>query len=175
MINLAMVWILSTITLSWAADDVFIGGFEKRGPMLGCHKRVFTYRVSQADSKGRECWDHVSVWSCHGRCDSNEISDWRFPYKRSHHPVCMHAGRTRSVATLRHCHPDADPEAKLYEYMEPKSCTCQCSSSGSSRNSSSNGCVAPEIRVAVTEAGNLGPVTTHNMFHDEEEIETEYA
>uniref|UniRef100_A0A182MA44 Glycoprotein hormone subunit beta domain-containing protein n=1 Tax=Anopheles culicifacies TaxID=139723 RepID=A0A182MA44_9DIPT len=92
---------------------------------LGCHKRLFTYRVSQTDSKGRECWDHVSVLSCWGRCDSNEISDWRFPYKRSHHPVCVHAGRTKAVALLRHCHPDADLAARQYEYMEPKSCNCQ--------------------------------------------------
>ncbi|XP_052864450.1 thyrostimulin beta-5 subunit [Anopheles cruzii] len=100
---------------------------------LGCHKRLFTYRVSQTDSKGRECWDHVSVLSCWGRCDSNEISDWRFPYKRSHHPVCVHGGRTKAVAMLRHCHPDADPEARQYEYMEPKSCNCQtCSSTDTS-------------------------------------------
>lgn len=26
---------------------------------------------------GHECWDHVSVWSCWGRCDSREISDWK--------------------------------------------------------------------------------------------------
>ncbi|ETN58908.1 glycoprotein hormone beta subunit [Anopheles darlingi] len=100
---------------------------------LGCHKRLFTYRVSQTDSKGRECWDHVSVLSCWGRCDSNEISDWRFPYKRSHHPVCVHAGRTKAVAMLRHCHPDADLVARQYEYMEPKSCNCQtCSSTDTS-------------------------------------------
>lgn len=74
---------------------------------------------------GRECWDHVSVWSCWGRCDSNEISDWKFPYKRSYHPVCMHAGRSKSVAFLRHCHPQADPETNRYEYMEAIGCHCQ--------------------------------------------------
>ncbi|EAT47389.1 AAEL001474-PA [Aedes aegypti] len=162
MINLISVWILSMIALSWAVEDsLFISGFEKKAPMLGCHKRVFTYRISQADSKGRECWDHVSVWSCHGRCDSNEISDWRFPYKRSHHPVCMHAGRTRSVATLRHCHPEADAEAKLYEYMEPKSCSCQtCTSMDTS-------CEGPK---------QLSTDAATKIFQiDDEEIESEYA
>ncbi|EDS38374.1 glycoprotein hormone beta subunit [Culex quinquefasciatus] len=147
---------------TWAAATVNeLADQNRGGPMLGCHKRVFTYRVSQTDSKGRECWDHVSVWSCHGRCDSNEISDWRFPYKRSHHPVCMHAGRTRSVAVLRHCHPDADPEAKLYEYMEPKSCSCQtCTSMDTS-------CEGPK---------QLNTDAVTKIFQiEEEEIESEYA
>lgn len=74
---------------------------------------------------GYECWDHVSVWSCWGRCDSREISDWKFPYKKSYHPVCVHAGRSKSVAMLRFCHPQADPETRRYEYMEANACHCQ--------------------------------------------------
>lgn len=111
---------------------------------LGCNMRLYTYRITQSDAKGifliiperfelltmipysgRECWDHVSVWSCHGRCDSNEISDWKFPYKRSYHPVCMHAGRSKAVAMLRNCHPQASPETRRYEYMEAIGCHCQ--------------------------------------------------
>lgn len=92
---------------------------------LGCNRRLYTYRITQADSMGRECWDHVSVWSCWGRCDSKEISDWKFPYKRSYHPVCMHAGRSKAVAYLRQCHPDVEPETKRYEYMEAIGCHCQ--------------------------------------------------
>lgn len=67
----------------------------------------------------------MSVWSCWGRCDSREISDWKFPYKKSYHPVCVHAGRSKAVATLRHCHPLADPDTKRYEYMEATGCHCQ--------------------------------------------------
>lgn len=112
---------------------------------LGCNMRLYTYRITQSDSNGkmllyvkyqlsstnifnisgRECWDHVSVWSCFGRCDSNEISDWKFPYKRSYHPVCMHAGRSKAVAMLRNCHPQASPETRRYEYMEAIGCHCQ--------------------------------------------------
>lgn len=74
---------------------------------------------------GYECWDHVSVWSCWGRCDSREISDWKFPYKKSYHPVCVHASRSKSTAHLRFCHPLADPSIRRYEYMEADSCHCQ--------------------------------------------------
>ncbi|KAK9737826.1 hypothetical protein QE152_g10395 [Popillia japonica] len=46
---------------------------------LECHRRIYTYQVSQSDANGRQCWDTLSVWACWGRCDSNEIADWRFP------------------------------------------------------------------------------------------------
>lgn len=69
----------------------------------------------------------MSVWSCFGRCDSNEISDWKFPYKRSYHPVCVFAGRSKAVAMLRNCHPQASPETRRYEYMEATGCHCQVS------------------------------------------------
>lgn len=74
---------------------------------------------------GYECWDNVSVWSCWGRCDSREISDWKFPYKKSYHPVCVHAGRSKAFAMLRYCHPLADPETRRYEYLEANACHCQ--------------------------------------------------
>lgn len=106
---------------------------------LGCHRRLYTYRITQADENGYECWDNVSVWSCWGRCDSNEISDWKFPYKRSFHPVCVHSGRSKAVATLRNCHPKADPNTKSYEYLEAIACNCQaCSSTDTS-------CEAPKL------------------------------
>lgn len=100
---------------------------------LGCNRQVYTYLVTQVDSNGYECSDNVSVQSCWGRCDSSEISDWKFPYKRSFHPVCMHAGRQKSVAILKNCHPLAGMEARRYEFMEPVSCTCQmCTSKDTS-------------------------------------------
>ncbi|KAG4076190.1 hypothetical protein HA402_014739 [Bradysia odoriphaga] len=106
---------------------------------LGCNMRLYTYRITQSDSNGRECWDHVSVWSCFGRCDSNEISDWKFPYKRSYHPVCMHAGRSKAVAMLRNCHPQASPETRRYEYMEAIGCHCQtCSTTDTSCEAPNN-------------------------------------
>lgn len=115
-------------------------------PPLGCHMRLYTYRITQTDEKGihsfafqllqsiidefagHECWDYVNVWSCWGRCDSREISDWKFPFKKSYHPVCVHAGRSKAVAVLRHCHPMADPTTKRYEYLEANGCHCQVQS-----------------------------------------------
>lgn len=41
---------------------------------LECHKRVYNYKVTKSDSAGRVCWDIISVMSCWGRCDSNEVS-----------------------------------------------------------------------------------------------------
>jgi hypothetical protein len=40
---------------------------------LGCHRRLYRYKVTQSDSAGRSCWDNVNVMSCWGRCDSNEV------------------------------------------------------------------------------------------------------
>lgn len=119
-----MITSLAIVVSAEALDIPPIIQGPTRAP-LGCHMRVYTYRIIQSDSRGHECWDHVSVWSCWGRCDSNEISDWKFPYKRSHHPVCVHAGRSKSVAILRHCHPLADESTKRYEYMEAIGCRCQ--------------------------------------------------
>lgn len=94
---------------------------------IGCQRRLYTYRVSQTDSNGKECWDNVSVWSCWGRCDSSEISDWKFPFKKSNHPVCVHQQRAKTVAILRNCDVDATMEARRYEFMEAKSCHCDVS------------------------------------------------
>lgn len=100
---------------------------------LGCHRRLYTYRVTQSDFQGRDCWDHVSVWSCWGRCDSSEISDWKFPYKRSFHPVCVHAQRQPAVAILKNCHPDASESIREYKYMEAVNCHCHtCSTEDTS-------------------------------------------
>ncbi|KAJ3643796.1 hypothetical protein Zmor_026484 [Zophobas morio] len=64
---------------------------------------------------------------------SFQISDWRFPYKKSNHPVCVHYGRNRSVVKLRHCEEGANPSAARYEYLEAAGCKCQqCSSSDTS-------------------------------------------
>ncbi|KAL0267332.1 UNVERIFIED_CONTAM: hypothetical protein PYX00_009629 [Menopon gallinae] len=76
------------------------------------------------------CWDTVTVMSCWGRCDSNEISDWRFPYKRSYHPVCIHDEREPKVVILSNCEDGAEPGTEIHEYMEAISCSCaMCKSS----------------------------------------------
>ncbi|KAL7738827.1 hypothetical protein ACLKA6_001346 [Drosophila palustris] len=106
---------------------------------LGCHRRLYTYRVTQSDYQGRECWDNVSVWSCWGRCDSSEISDWKFPYKRSFHPVCVHAQRQPTVAILKNCHPEANDNIRKYNYMEAINCHCHtCSTEDTSCEAPTN-------------------------------------
>ncbi|KAI4460539.1 glycoprotein hormone beta chain [Holotrichia oblita] len=125
---------LTLIAVCHCQMNVIDAGIEPfDSSTLECHRRIYTYQVSQSDANGRQCWDTLSVWACWGRCDSNEIADWRFPYKKSSHPVCVHYGRTRSVAILRHCEEGAHPSAARYEYLEAAGCQCQlCSSSDTS-------------------------------------------
>lgn len=111
--------LLSFVLITNANDDV------EDPEKLGCHKRKYNFRVTQTDKNGRSCWDLVSVRSCFGRCDSKEISDYKFPFKRSFHPVCVFSGRIPSVATLRNCDPGVEEEAMRYHYMEATSCKCQ--------------------------------------------------
>ncbi|KAK9880144.1 hypothetical protein WA026_008659 [Henosepilachna vigintioctopunctata] len=100
---------------------------------LSCEEMPYTFSVVQTDANGKQCWGAVTTNACKGRCDSNEISDWRFPFKKSNHPVCVHYGRNRNVVTLRHCEEGALPEAARYEYLEAVGCKCQiCSSSDTS-------------------------------------------
>ncbi|XP_065331831.1 thyrostimulin beta-5 subunit [Cloeon dipterum] len=100
---------------------------------LGCHRRLYSYKVIQSDPAGRSCWDVVNVMSCWGRCDSNEISDWRFPYKRSFHPVCMHDDRRPMSVELKNCDADTLPGTERYVYYEAVSCRCSvCKSSEAS-------------------------------------------
>lgn len=76
--------------------------------LLGCNMQQHKHKVKQTDSRGRICSGEVNVLICKGRCDSKEISDWKFPYKRAFHPVCLHVSfqirrtvRADSVRTVR--------------------------------------------------------------------------
>lgn len=62
-----------------------------------------------------------------------QISDWRFPYKRSFHPVCLHDDRTVASVTLQNCEEGVEPGTERYEYLEALSCRCMvCKSSEAS-------------------------------------------
>jgi len=62
-----------------------------------------------------------------------QISDWRFPYKRSFHPVCLHDARAVSSVTLQNCEEGVEPGTERYEYLEALSCRCMvCKSSEAS-------------------------------------------
>ncbi|KAK8389495.1 hypothetical protein O3P69_008888 [Scylla paramamosain] len=100
---------------------------------LECHRRQYSYKVHKTDDNGRMCWDVVNVMSCWGRCDSNEIADWKFPYKRSHHPVCIHDKTQLTEVTLRNCDEGVTPGTELYSYHEATRCACAvCKSSQAS-------------------------------------------
>ncbi|KAG7166453.1 putative glycoprotein beta-5-like [Homarus americanus] len=46
-------------------------------------------------------------------CLPPQIADWKFPYKRSHHPV-----------TLGNCEDNAAPGTETYSYHEATRCAC---------------------------------------------------
>ena len=53
-----------------------------------------------------------------------QVPDWRFPFKRSHHPVCIHDEvRLRSI-TLEHCDPGVADGTADYRYLDAVSCKC---------------------------------------------------
>ncbi|XP_059049648.1 thyrostimulin beta-5 subunit-like [Achroia grisella] len=113
-------WLLFTVTL-WTLDAVL--------PMETCTKRVSLARAEQTDDKGRRCWDRVKVHSCGGRCDSREISDWEFPFKKSHHPVCVYGTRRPVMVRLRNCDADVVPGTENFHYIAADDCRCKVCSS----------------------------------------------
>ncbi|GIY35226.1 thyrostimulin beta-5 subunit [Caerostris darwini] len=40
---------------------------------LDCHRREFTFKASQTDENGLQCWGVVTAMSCWGRCDTGEV------------------------------------------------------------------------------------------------------
>ncbi|XP_046457259.1 uncharacterized protein LOC124204257 [Daphnia pulex] len=90
-----------------------------------CFRRPYTFKVYQEDSEGRSCWDVVTVTSCWGRCSSNEIADWRFPFKRSQHPVCQHDSILPRAITLRNCDPEVNLGTELYMALDAVTCRCE--------------------------------------------------
>lgn len=104
------------------------------------------FSFTESDSKGNSCSDTITVNVCRGLCDSKEISDWKFPFKKSHHPVCVPLGRTKATVMLSNCDPEAALEARKYDYMEPIACSCQiCSTIDTS-------CESP---LALTRGGSI--------------------
>ncbi|GFW64130.1 thyrostimulin beta-5 subunit [Trichonephila clavipes] len=100
---------------------------------LECHRRDFTYKAVQTDENGFQCWGHVTATSCWGRCDTGEIGDWRFPYKRPFHPVCIHGNREIRTTLLPNCDAGANLDIAEYAYYEALSCSCYlCDSSSTS-------------------------------------------
>ncbi|NP_001124380.1 glycoprotein hormone beta 5 [Bombyx mori] len=98
-----------------------------------CKLKRHSHKVMQTDLNSRRCWDDVKIVSCWGYCLSYEISDWQFPYKESHHPVCVHGERRHASVKLRNCDPGVEPGTEIYHYVEAVNCRCQvCSSEDTS-------------------------------------------
>ncbi|KAJ8721629.1 hypothetical protein PYW07_002404 [Mythimna separata] len=100
--------------------------------ILPCKLRVHLARAEQTDEFGRKCWDMVKVPSCGGRCDSSEIADWEFPFKKSHHPVCVFGGRRPLVVRLRHCDPGVSSGTDVFHYIAAEDCRCKSNTENAS-------------------------------------------
>lgn len=116
------------ITITICNNDFFpnvVDGPRRQQPNA-CEKLPYTFNVEQVDEKGYRCEGAITVNACYGRCQSKEISDWKFPYKRAHHPVCVtSSGVAKIVTMLTTCDPEAGMEARRYEYSEPIDCVCK--------------------------------------------------
>ncbi|XP_050314219.1 thyrostimulin beta-5 subunit [Anthonomus grandis grandis] len=141
---------------------------EDESQTLRCHKKIYYFRVSQSDENGKECWDYLSIMACWGRCDSNEIADFRFPFKKSNHPVCVHYGRNKKFAILRNCEEGALPSASRYEYYEAADCKCQqCSSLDTS-------CEGPRYRSQRSQPEGFKRITRGRDYEDRERYDYYY-
>lgn len=66
-------------------------------------------------------------------CTIFQTTDWRFPFRKSTHPVCIHDARERVNITLRNCDKMAYPSTKTIEILQALSCKCStCKSSEAS-------------------------------------------
>ncbi|KPM03655.1 hypothetical protein QR98_0020890 [Sarcoptes scabiei] len=122
----------STIRLpEWRINEKIRRKFLTIQQTLDCHERSFTFKAIQTDPKtGLQCRDYIKLLSCWGRCNSGEISDYRFPYKRSFHYVCIHNFIERKAFKLTDCDPGAPEHLQWYRTVVAKSCVCrQCESS----------------------------------------------
>ncbi|CAM1154229.1 gpb5 (predicted) [Pycnogonum litorale] len=129
---LTLLYFLALLYISGCNSYLLQGDYSDINPesTLKCHRREFTYKVVRKDKFGRKCYGYITAMSCWGRCDSNEIADWRFPFKKSYHPVCMHDEMILNRIELTNCDKGAEREARIYEYIEAVSCSCQiCQSS----------------------------------------------
>ncbi|KAL5273104.1 gpb5 family protein [Megaselia abdita] len=101
---------------------------EKPFQSQECQKGMSLLRITKSDNRGRECCDYGNETSCISRCDSINISDYKYIYKKSLQKICEDIALQTAVAFLRNCHRDAGEEAKRYEYSEPVECQ-SCNSS----------------------------------------------
>lgn len=72
------IWILLSLAAFGSSQSIIEAGIEPldASATIECHRRLYTYRVTQSDENGKQCWDTLSVMACWGRCDSNEVGQF---------------------------------------------------------------------------------------------------
>ncbi|XP_030024166.1 thyrostimulin beta-5 subunit-like [Manduca sexta] len=116
-------------TSSWLLLVVCLALEVHSGGLSPCSRRIYLAKAEQADEMGRRCWDTVKVPACGGRCDSREISDWEFPFKKSYHPVCVYGSRKSLVVYLRNCDPGVTSGTDVFHFVAAENCRCKVCSS----------------------------------------------
>lgn len=120
----------STTTTTTRPPD----GEEANGEdSMSCNMRRFIYRATKTSRSGSQCTGLVMATICYGGCDTGEIADWVFPYKKSIHKVCQHGGRQRRRIRLSHCRtssgevpsPEELQDLAIYRYVDATSCVCK--------------------------------------------------
>ncbi|KAG6449358.1 hypothetical protein O3G_MSEX006019 [Manduca sexta] len=112
-------------TSSWLLLVVCLALEVHSGGLSPCSRRIYLAKAEQADEMGRRCWDTVKVPACGGRCDSREISDWEFPFKKSYHPVCVYGSRKSLVVYLRNCDPGVTSGTDVFHFVAAENCRCK--------------------------------------------------
>lgn len=71
-------WLLLSLAALVSSQSIIDAGIEPldASATIECHRRLYTYRVTQSDENGKQCWDTLSVMACWGRCDSNEVGQF---------------------------------------------------------------------------------------------------
>ncbi|XP_041988171.1 thyrostimulin beta-5 subunit [Aricia agestis] len=98
-------------------------------PAESCSKLTHVAQAERFDDNGLRCYDNVKVHMCGGKCESSEISDWEFPFKKSHHPVCVYGARHLLMVRLRHCDTGVTPGTDVFRYVTAEDCRCKMCSS----------------------------------------------
>ena len=102
------------------------GGSSATSPLLECAMRQFTFRALKSDETGNKCWGHVTANICLGGCDTGEIADWLFPYKKSIHKVCRHGRRLRRRVQLESCSSEQVADSlRDYYFVDAIDCVCK--------------------------------------------------
>lgn len=107
------------------AAELRAGELAADSPMQ-CNMRRFTFKATKTDEAGNRCSGLITARICYGGCDTGEIADWLFPYKKSVHKVCRHGQRIRKLAHLEECSSEnVEPSLREYYFVDAADCVCK--------------------------------------------------